>query len=128
MSAKEHAPAARKGDDDDLKRRVTDTDSLLADDYQDGGTPALPDLNPGLVEPAAWLALQQTIGNRAVGGLVEQRRAGQPLPPKIRHEMEASFGRDFGQVQTHSGPQVDQAAQALDAAAFTVADDIFVRS
>ena len=88
----------------------------------------MPDLSGAPVAPEAWLALQQTIGNHAVGGLMERRTAGQSLTPKTRHDMETSFGRDFGQVQVHSGPEVDQAAQALDAAAFTVADDIFVSS
>ena len=121
-------PSRKVQDDEALKGPGLEAED--APDWQaDGGaTPALPDLNGGPLEPKAWLALQQTIGNSAVGGLVERRRAGQSLPANARTDMEASFGRDFGQVQIHAGPEVDQAAQALDAAAFTVGDGIYVHS
>ena len=132
MPAMQRARAAGKAgkvdEEDVLKRPAPESEAALAAASQTGGTPALPDLDVGPLEPEAWLALQQTLGNRAVGGLVERRKAGQPLPPKTRHDMEASFGRDFGQVHVHSGPEVDQAAQALDAAAFTVGDAIYVHS
>jgi Domain of unknown function (DUF4157) len=128
MPATRHARVARKAEEDAIRRAAPDADDVLAEQSQDGGTPALPDLNAGPLEPEAWLALQQTIGNSAVGGLVQRRRAGQPLPAKTRGDMEASFGRNFGQVQVHSGPEIDQAAQALDAAAFTVGDGIYMHS
>lgn len=91
-------------------------------------TPEMPDLSNGPVGPAALLALQQTIGNNAVGDLVRRQRDGRPLPSQTRHDMESSFGRNFGQVQIRSGPEVDEAAQALHAVAFTAGDDIYVHS
>ncbi|OKI13300.1 DUF4157 domain-containing protein [Streptomyces sp. CB03911] len=45
---------------------------------------------------------------------------GSPLPPALRTEMEAGFGRDLGQVRVHDGPAADQAAAALDARAFSL--------
>lgn len=122
MTGRTHA--TRTSDEEEaLKRPAPDTDSAKA-----AGVPAVPDLESGPVEPEAWLALQQTIGNSAVGGLVERRKASQPLPPEARRDMEAAFGQDFGQVQIQSGPDVDEAAQALDAAAFTAGNDIYVHS
>src|SRR5438128_1551056 len=111
MAAIRRARSSRKTEDDEaLKGPAPEVEEALDREPDSGATPALPDLNGGPLEPEAWLALQQTIGNSAVGGLVERRRAGQSLPSDTRHEMEASFGRDFGQVQIHSGPEVDQAA------------------
>jgi hypothetical protein len=129
MAAIRRARPSRKAEDDEaVKRPAPGAEDALEQESDGGGTPAFPDLNGGPLEPDAWLALQHAIGNSAVGGLVERRRAGQSLPADTRHDMEASFGRDFGQVQIHAGPEVDQAAQALDAAAFTVGDGIYVHS
>jgi len=70
---------------------------------------------------AELVDLQARAGNRAVHGLLG---GGQPLPPELRVEMEARFGRDFGQVRLHTGPQAVQAAQTLAADAYTLGRDI----
>ena len=98
--------------DEDLKRPAAENEVRPAGDLESEGPLVLPNLTGAPVEPEAWLTMQQTFGNRAVGGLVERRKAGQSLPPKTRHDMETSFGRDFGQVQVHTGPEVDQAASS----------------
>jgi|SRR5579859_457312 len=127
MTALRHGRAAHKTDEEAPRRPAQERDEALSEDAQ-AGTPAVPNLDSGPLEPEAWLALQQTIGNSAVGGLVERRKAGQSLPANTRHDMEAAFGQDFGQVQIQSGPEVDQAAEALDAAAFTVGEDVYIHS
>ena len=109
-----------------LKRPAPESDQ--SSNTEAAEQPAVPDLTGAPVAPEAWLSLQQSIGNSAVGSLVERRRAGQALPAGVRHDMEASFGQNFGEVQIHSGPEVDQAVQSLDAAAFTVSDDIYLSS
>jgi hypothetical protein len=125
MPATRQVRASHKHNTDEALKRSAEP---APDAGIEPGLPALPDLEAASLEPEAWLALQQTIGNSAVGGLVERRRAGQALPNKARHEMEGAFGQNFGQVQVHAGPEVDQATQALDAAAFTSGPDVFVHS
>src|SRR5579859_2805000 len=124
MPATRQVRASNKQNTDEALKRSSEP----ADVAPEAGVPALPDLEAAALEPEAWLALQQTIGNSAVGGLVERRKAGQSLPANTRHDMEAAFGQDFGQVQIQSGPEVDQAAEALDAAAFTVGEDVYIHS
>jgi hypothetical protein len=121
-------PSRKTEDDEALKHAAPGLDEGLDQPADDMDRPALPDLNAGPVEAEAWLSLQQSIGNSAVGGLVARRKASRPLPPEARQDVETAFGQSFGQVQIHSGPEVDQAAQSLDAAAFTAGNDIFVHS
>lgn len=56
--------------------------------------------------------------NRAV------RPGGRSLEPNVRADMEARFGASFERVRIHEGPDAWQAAEAVDAKAFTVGDDI----
>jgi hypothetical protein len=128
MTATKRSRLSREDLDDEKLRPPAPT---AGDEAEIGiQTPEVPDLANGPVGPEAMLGLQQSIGNSAVGDLLRRQRGGQPLPGKARHDMEASFGpgADFGQVQVHSGPEVDQATEALSAAAFTTGDDIYVRS
>jgi hypothetical protein len=127
MTASRHARAARKAEDEVVRQPASEVEDALGEGTQ-ADTAALPNLDRGPLEPAAWLSLQQAIGNNAVGGLVERRRAGTALPADTRQDMEAAFGRDFSRVQIHSGPEVDQAAEGLHAAAFTVGDGIYMPS
>lgn len=50
--------------------------------------------------------------------------AGRPLEPSARRVMEARFGRDFSTVRIHDDARAARAADAIDAAAFTVGQDI----
>ena len=70
--------------------------------------------------------MQQAVGNHAVEALLRDR--GNTVPLGIRAPMEASFGRSFADVRLHTGAAVDAAAARLDANAFTVGEDIYVRS
>jgi hypothetical protein len=93
----------------------------------------------------ALRVLQRTFGNRAVARYVrgiagstdagrpappDVRRAidspGEPIPAGIRGPMEAAFGRGFGTVQVHTGPLAREAANAVDAPAFSVGEHIVV--
>lgn len=49
---------------------------------------------------------------------------GRPLEPRARHRMEASFGQDFSTVRVHDDARAARAADSIDAAAFTVGQDI----
>ncbi|PYT31502.1 MAG: hypothetical protein DMG58_12170 [Acidobacteria bacterium] len=44
-----------------------------------------------------------------------QLSAGQPIPPSLRHNMEAAFGQDFSDVRVHHGHE----ATILGAQSFT---------
>jgi len=50
--------------------------------------------------------------------------AGRPLPGETHREMAARFGTDFTGVRLHTGRRATETATTLDAAAYTVGDDI----
>ena len=72
---------------------------------------------------SAIVALQRAVGNAAVATWLEdglpaqvgQPDEGEPLPAGVRAEMERSFGDDFGDVRTHTGPGAAESARVLDA-------------
>lgn len=68
------------------------------------------------------MALHGSVGNRAVTDLL--RSSGHPLDPSTRARMESHFNADFAGVRLHTGPEASQSAQALNAAAYTVGEDI----
>ena len=49
---------------------------------------------------------------------------GQPLPPPVRHDMEARFGMDFTGVRIHTDGQAAGLNEALHAHAFTIGEHI----
>jgi Domain of unknown function (DUF4157) len=49
---------------------------------------------------------------------------GRPLDSRTRRAMEARFGRDFSGVRIHDDARAAQTAEGIDAAAFTVGEDI----
>jgi hypothetical protein len=84
---------------------------------------------------AAVLRLQRAAGNAGVAAVLENeqespvrsvvgRGSGQPLAAPVRQQMEASFGADFSDVRVHSGGSAAASAQALDAHAYTVGNEI----
>ena len=50
---------------------------------------------------------------------------GEALPEAVRQDMEASFGADFSQVRIHRDARAAQTSAALNAAAFTVGNQIW---
>jgi hypothetical protein len=49
---------------------------------------------------------------------------GQPLDPKTRSLMEPRFGHDFSQVRVHSDAKASESAQAVNALAYTVGQNV----
>ncbi|MFH1475834.1 MAG: DUF4157 domain-containing protein [Chloroflexota bacterium] len=85
--------------------------------------------------PAAVLRLQRAAGNAGVAAALENEQespvkdvvgkgSGQPLEAPVRQRMEASFGADFSDVRVHSGGSAAASAQAVDAHAYTVGNEI----
>jgi hypothetical protein len=62
--------------------------------------------------------------SRAVDGL---RGRGRPLDDQVRAPMESVFGRDLGAVRIHSGAVARDLNDRIQAAAFTVGNDMFFR-
>ncbi len=62
---------------------------------------------------------------RAETSSTSSRAGGQALPASVRSYFEPRFGRDFGGVRVHDGPEAAGLAQSLDAHAFTVGRDIY---
>jgi len=52
------------------------------------------------------------------------RSSGQPLEAGTRTFMEARFGRDLSRVRVHTGERAAASAQAVNALAYTVGDDV----
>jgi len=59
------------------------------------------------------------------GHIRSLRGGGRPLSPSVRASYESAFGRDFGDVRVHTGQRADDAAQSIDAEAFTMGTDVF---
>jgi len=52
------------------------------------------------------------------------RGGGQPLPKSVRAFVEPRFGQDFSQVRIHTGSKADESAEAFNARAYTVGQQI----
>ena len=85
--------------------------------------------------PAAVLRLQRAAGNAGVTAALENEQespvksvigkgSGEPLDAPVRQRMEASFGADFSDVRVHAGGSAAASAQAVDAHAYTVGNEI----
>ncbi len=70
--------------------------------------------------------LQQTAGNRALQGIVEEvlLSPGQPLDPATRAYFEPLFSHDFSGLRVHSDASAAESTQAVNALAYTVGPDI----
>jgi len=66
----------------------------------------------------------QRVDDRTAQQIESLRGAGRPLPESARSFFEAQFDHDFGRVRIHTGPAAAEAAQSINAAAFTVGRDI----
>jgi hypothetical protein len=55
-------------------------------------------------------------------------RGGSPLGTALRSQMEGRFGHDFSRVRIHTDARADESAQAVQARAFTVGNDIVFRA
>ena len=92
---------------------------------QPASSQAAPDLQT-LQGMAGNSAVSQLIAGKTADGSAAAaqdglRTPGQKLDPTLRTEMETHFGEDFGDVQVHTDAA---SAQALDARAYTVGQDI----
>ncbi|HMN30865.1 MAG TPA: DUF4157 domain-containing protein, partial [Caldilineaceae bacterium] len=57
---------------------------------------------------------------------IRNPRAGQPLSPLLRHQLETPLRMELSAVRVHSGPGAAEAARSLGARAFTHGSDIFL--
>lgn len=97
--------------------------------------------NVATVGHGAVLRLQRIAGNAGVGTLVDAEResepatrspvldvvgkgGGAPLPEGVRDDMEAGLGADFSSVRVHDDGAAAASAQAVNAKAYTVGDDV----
>jgi len=55
------------------------------------------------------------------------RGRGEPLPESARRPMEQAFGANFGAVRVHADAQADQLNRSIQARAFAMGKDIFMR-
>ncbi|MYW77692.1 protein of unknown function [Streptomyces sp. LaPpAH-199] len=89
------------------------------------------------------MALQRTIGNRAVAGLIAAQRVfgpaapasevadvlaqpGSPIDTPLREEMEARLDADFSTVRVHDGLTARRSAAEVDARAYTSGEHIVI--
>jgi hypothetical protein len=76
--------------------------------------------------PGPHLAVSRRHEGRAAPAIVGDvaHSFGESLDAHTRATMEARFGHDFSRVQIHTGPRAAEAAQAINANAYTVGHDI----
>jgi hypothetical protein len=55
------------------------------------------------------------------------RGRGQPLPPRLNHQIGQAMGADFSGVRVHTDTQSDQLNRSIQAKAFTTGQDVFFR-
>jgi hypothetical protein len=79
---------------------------------------------PRPVESEVLAQRASTFGSRAPVSAPAVVDAGRPLDSSTRSAMEASFGRDFGQVRVHDDARAHDTARDLGARAYTAGDDI----
>jgi hypothetical protein len=78
-----------------------------------GKTPVQPAPASPAVEPAASADVDDALAS-----------PGRPLEPATRRSMEARFGHDFSNVRIHDDARAAATAASIDAAAFTVGEDV----
>ncbi|MFF6931296.1 eCIS core domain-containing protein [Streptomyces californicus] len=90
------------------------------------------------LSPLNAMALQRTIGNRAVAGLIAAPAApasevadvlaqpGSPIDTPLREEMEARLDADFSTVRVHDGLTARRSAAEVDARAYTSGEHIVI--
>lgn len=59
---------------------------------------------------------------------VQAARGGRPLAPDVRRSMESAFGHDFGAVRLHDGPESASLNESMQATAFTLGSDVFLKN
>lgn len=70
---------------------------------------------------------EEEVSQESLCCIESQRGAGHPLGTQTRTEMEAAFGRDFGEVRIHTDANADRLTKEVGASAFTARKDIFFR-
>ena len=65
-------------------------------------------------------------GNDVERQISAGRSSGDPLPVRLRSELEPKFGTNFGNVRVHTGAQSDQLNRKLGAQAFTYSNHIYM--
>ena len=87
-----------------------------------------------VLDGAALLDLQRSVGNSGVGALLnEEERSpvhdvitsgGTPLAPDVRDEMQGRLGHDFSDVRVHNDSRAHESAQSVNAHAYTVGSNV----
>jgi uncharacterized protein DUF4157 len=107
------------------------------------------DIGHALAKPAqasvqTMLEVQRLAGNAGVSKLLQReddggearspvldvvgQGGGSPLSGDLKNEMEGRLGGDFSDVKVHTDDKATQSAQAVQANAYTVGNDVVVRS
>jgi len=71
--------------------------------------------------PPSLSGVQESVGNVL-------RSSGNPLDPALKQDMEQRFGHDFSRVRVHADAKAQMSAQAVNANAYTVGNDIVFAS
>ncbi|TMD48597.1 MAG: DUF4157 domain-containing protein [Chloroflexi bacterium] len=111
--------------------RKDEADSSGAEALMHGRTDAL--------TPAAVMHLQKTAGNATVSAALEEQEpslvkevvgsgGGAPLDNDTRGFMESRLGADFSDVRVHTDATASESAQAVQAHAYTVGNDVVFQS
>lgn len=83
-------------------------------------------------QEAMKVSRKTAAGESAIEGKIERRiesviSGGKPLSSSTRSFFEERFGRSFDDVRVHTGPKANEAAQSIDARAFTHGANVVFR-
>jgi hypothetical protein len=100
--------------------------------------------NPHQASVQTMLEVQRLAGNAGVNRLLQREEdggqarspvldvvgqgGGSPLSGELRDEMEGRLGSDFSDVKVHTDSKASESAQAVQANAYTVGNDVVVKS
>lgn len=76
------------------------------------------------LQTKAASGMTPTVDANLEGNINNLRGAGQPLPESVRNYFEPRFGYDFSQVRVHTDSRAADSAQAVNAKAFTLGQDM----
>ena len=87
-----------------------------------------PEEDESLQAKSAASEMTPTVDAALEGNINNLRGGGQPLPESVRNYFEPRFGYDFSQVRVHTDSTAADSAQAVNAKAFTLGQDIVFNS
>jgi hypothetical protein len=110
-----------------IQRQSPEEEELQASPLAGTITPMIQRQSPEedeTLQTKADSGMESTVDASLEGNINNLRGGGQPLPESVRNYFEPRFGYDFSQVRVHNDSRAADSAQAVNAKAFTLGQDV----